>query len=138
MSIVTPHRAGADGRARDAVVELDLDAVSLSRLRAAVRGLLAGCDDIRVEDAVQVCDELASNAVRHGAGPRACRLTATGDRTFRVEVDDVSPAPPRIRRPDHTGGNGLILVTRIATHWGVDHHRTGKTVWAELAGLTAR
>ncbi|MBF6074272.1 ATP-binding protein [Nocardia beijingensis] len=93
-----------------AVVESDLEVVSLGQLRAAVRRLLTSLSGIAVEDAVQVCDELASNAVVHARAPRGCRLTVAGHGGWlRVEVEDASPAPARIRRPDHTGGRGLIL-----------------------------
>ncbi|MGW4720054.1 ATP-binding protein [Nocardia sp. NPDC004260] len=128
MGISTLDPARADG----AVVEWDLEAVSLGQLRAAVRRLLTPLAGIGVEDAVQVCDELASNAVVHARAPRGCRLMVTGHGWLRVEVEDASPAPARIRRPDHTGGRGLILVDQLATCWGVDYHGRGKTVWAEL------
>ncbi|MBF6469931.1 ATP-binding protein [Nocardia beijingensis] len=129
MGVSTLDPVRADGT----VVEWDLEVVPLGQLRAAVRRLLTPLAGIGVEDAVQVCDELASNAVVHARAPRGCRLMVVdrGD-WLRVEVDDASPAPARIRRPDHTGGRGLILVDQLATRWGVDYHGRGKTVWAEL------
>lgn len=87
---------------------------------------------LRIEDAVQVCDELAGNAIVRARAPRGCRLMVAGHGWLRVEVEDASPAPARIRRPDHTGGRGLILVDQLATCWAVDYHGPGKTVWAEL------
>ncbi|WP_159930478.1 MULTISPECIES: ATP-binding protein [Nocardia] len=130
VSILNPARAGRSvGRG---VVELDLEAVPLRQVRAEVRRLLAPLAGVGVEDAVQVCDELAGNAVVHARAPRDCRLIVAGRDRFRVEVDDGSPAPARIRRPDHTGGRGLLLVDQLATCWGVDYHDGGKTVWAEL------
>ncbi|MBF6196307.1 ATP-binding protein [Nocardia implantans] len=133
MGVSTLDAVRADERAEGAVVEWDLEVVSLGQLRAAVRRLLAPLAGIGVEDAVQVCDELASNAVVHARAPRGCRLTVAGHGGWlRVEVEDASPAPARMRRPDHTGGRGLILVDQLATCWGVDYHGPGKTVWAEL------
>ncbi|MFE7746357.1 ATP-binding protein [Nocardia sp. NPDC057455] len=132
MGVSTLDPARTDERVDGAVIELDLEAVSLGQLRAAVRRLLEDSAGIGVEDAVQVCDELASNAVVHARAPRGCRLIVAGHGWFRVEVDDASPGPARIRRPDHTGGRGLILVDQLATRWGVDDHGGGKTVWAEL------
>ncbi|WP_159846470.1 ATP-binding protein [Nocardia sp. CY41] len=133
MGVSTLDSVRADERADGTVVEWDLEVVSLGQLRAAVRRLLAPLARIGVEDAVQLCDELACNAVVHARAPRGCRLMVV-DRGgwLRVEVDDASPAPARIRRPDHTGGRGLILVDQLATRWGVDYHGPGKTVWAEL------
>ncbi|NKY28552.1 ATP-binding protein [Nocardia gamkensis] len=131
-STLNPARTGQGGDV--AVVELDLEAVSLGQVRAAARRLLEPLADLVVEDAVQVCDELACNAVVHARAPWCCRLIVAGHDRFRVEVDDASPAQARIRRPDHTGGRGLILVDQLATWWGVDYHGGGKTVWAELGG----
>ncbi|MEV6562069.1 ATP-binding protein [Nocardia sp. NPDC051756] len=113
-------------------LEFDLDAVGLGEVRAAARRLLAGCSGVVIEDAVQVCDELACNALRHAHPARACRLLLIDAARFRVEVDDASPVRPRIRRPDRTGGRGLILVEQLAACWGVDPRGTGKTMWAEL------
>lgn len=59
-------------------------------------------------------------------------------RCLGIEVDDASPAPARVRRPDHTGGRGLLLVTRLATRWGTDYRDGGKTVWAELDHAASR
>ncbi|MFG3615767.1 ATP-binding protein [Nocardia sp. NPDC047654] len=132
MGVSTLVPARTDERVDGVVVELDLEAVSLGQVRAAVRRLLEHATGIGVEDAVQVCDELASNAVVHARAPRGCRLIVAGRGWFRVEVDDGSRAPARIRRPDHTGGRGLILVDELATCWGVNYHGGGKTVWAEL------
>ncbi|WP_454194960.1 ATP-binding protein [Nocardia sp. Marseille-Q1738] len=132
MGASTLNPARADQRVNGAVVELDLEVMSLGQVRAAVRRLLEHVAGIEVEDAVQVCDELASNAVLHARAPRGCRLIVAGHGRFRVEVDDASPAQAQIRRPDHSGGRGLMLVDQIATCWGVDYHGGGKTVWAEL------
>ncbi|WP_218718054.1 ATP-binding protein [Nocardia sp. MH4] len=132
MNDVTPNRTRAEHRARTTTVELDLETVSLGQVRHMVRRLLTQCAGVGVEDAVQVCDELASNAVRHSAPERSCRLIVAGPARFRVEVDDSSATRPRIRRPDGTGGTGLRLVTQLSARWGVEYREAGKTVWAEL------
>ncbi|MEU2174020.1 ATP-binding protein [Nocardia sp. NPDC019219] len=132
MGASTLKPARAEQRVDGTVIELNLEAVSLGQVRAAVRRLLEHASGIAVEDAVQVCDELASNAVVHARAPRGCRLIMACHDRFRVEVEDASPARARIRRPDHTGGRGLILVEQLASCWGVDYHGGGKTVWAEL------
>ncbi|MGW1739775.1 ATP-binding protein [Nocardia sp. NPDC001965] len=120
------------------VVEVDLETAPPAQVRAAVRRLVSECAGVEVCDAVQVSDELVSNALRHARSPRTCRLMAGRRGRFRIEVNDASPAPARIRRPDHTGGRGLWLVVRLTTRWGTDDREGGKTVWAELdrpAGL---
>ncbi|MFE7741176.1 ATP-binding protein [Nocardia sp. NPDC057455] len=128
MGVSTLVPARTDERVDGVVVELGV----VGAVRAAVRRLLERATGIGVEDAVQVCDELASNAVVHACAPRGCRLIVAGRGRFRVEVDDGLRAPARIRRPDHTGDRGLILVDELATCWGVNYHGGGKTVWAEL------
>jgi hypothetical protein len=122
----------ATGGWGEPVAEIDLTATPLAWVRAEVRRVVSGCPGVEVCDAVQVSDELVSNAWRHARSPRTCRLMVDGRGRFRVEVDDASPVPPRIRRPDHTGGRGLLLVAQLATRWGTDYREGGKTVWAEL------
>lgn len=115
-------------------VRCDLSTTPSRDVRRMVRDLLAGRSGIPVDDAVQVTDELVSNAHQHGHTPRYCRVALINHgRRLRVEVDDTSPHPPRIRTPDRFGGRGLILVDRLASTWGVQHHPDHKTVWAELA-----
>lgn len=114
-------------------VTCELDDTPTSALRRQVREVLAGHSGLLVDDAVLVVDELASNAQRHGLAPRVCRLTLlNGGRVLRVEVDDAAARHPRIRPPDHSGGNGLLLVDRLTTGWGVHQYAGHKTVWAEL------
>ncbi|MET8800638.1 hypothetical protein ABZV91_30145 [Nocardia sp. NPDC004568] len=52
--------------------------------------------------------------------PRAAYLPSDGDGRgeFRIEVDDASLGPARIRRYGHLGGRGLLLVAQLATRWG--------------------
>jgi anti-sigma regulatory factor (Ser/Thr protein kinase) len=115
-------------------VSCDLDTISASTVRHLVRELLTGHSGLIIDDAALVVDELVSNAHRHGEGPRVCRLSLVSQGgCLRVEVDDTSPAHPRIRPPDESGGRGLILVDRLSSAWGVTRHPRHKTVWAELA-----
>lgn len=135
------HRQTAQrtGRASGRGVSCELDSMPSREVRRLMRELLTGSEGIVVDDAVLVADELVSNAHRHGRAPRRCRLTLVdGGRSVRIEVDDASPAQPRLRTPDRSGGRGLILVDRLSTSWGVlnhahPNHPTHKTVWAELA-----
>jgi len=83
-------------------------------------------------------DELVSNVVRHVNTPmtvRALRQPAW----IRVEVEDPSPTPPVIRRPepfdDH--GRGMLLVDGLASRWGTTVRDDGKTVWFEIDIATA-
>jgi hypothetical protein len=130
VTTLNPVRAGHGSGGL--VVEVDLEMTSAGQVRAEVRRLVRGCAGIEVCDAVQISDELVSNARRHARSPRTCRLMVDGHSWFRIEVDDASPVPPRIRRPDHTGGRGLLLVSQLAARWGTGYREGGKTVWAEL------
>lgn len=104
-------------------------------LRTWVRRELSDVAADRVDDAVMVLDELATNAHRHGGGMRALRLRRLArGRCLRVEVDDHTRARPVITRsPGGTGGYGLHLVDAVATAWGARLHPWGKTVWAEMS-----
>ncbi|MEV0110245.1 ATP-binding protein [Nocardia sp. NPDC050799] len=132
MGVVTLDPVRRSGMPDGLVVEMDLQTAPAARVRAEVRHLVGRCPGIEVCDAVQVSDELVSNACCHARSPRACRLMVDGRGGFRIEVDDASPVPVRARQPDHTGGRGLLLVAQLATRWGTDYRDGGKTVWAEL------
>jgi two-component sensor histidine kinase len=132
VGVPTLNPVGAGHRQDGLVVEVDLETTQSVQVRAEVRRLIGRDAGIKVCDAVQVSDELVSNARRHARSPSTCRLMVQRRGWFRIEVDDASPVPARIRRPDHTGGRGLVLVSQLATRWGTDHRDGGKTVWAEL------
>ncbi|SFW86909.1 ATP-binding protein [Amycolatopsis australiensis] len=117
----------------DPVVRCDLDTTPFREVRRLVRGLLVDRGDVVVEDATLIADELVSNAHQHAPGPRMCRLSLLDHgRYLRIEVEDASPAPPRIRAPDARGGRGMVLIDQLASSWGVEHHDHHKTVWAHL------
>ena len=134
MSAQWQDMSAGDADADTVDAACDLDRTSNRRVRNLVRALLSGRSGVLVDDAVQVVDELVSNATRHGDAPRRFRIALLdAGRRLRIEVDDAAPELPRRRQPDHTGGRGLILVDELATAWGVRHHPGHKTVWAEVA-----
>lgn len=127
-----PHDA-ADGDLPAAEVTCDLETTSVSRVRRLVRVLLGGHPSAPLDDAVLVADELVSNAIQHGHGPRTCRFTVLdGGRGLRAEITDAGSGEPHLRTPDNTGGRGLLLVDRLANAWGVHWFSGHKTVWAEV------
>jgi len=108
-----------------------------ARARADVAALLA--DRISPDDLLDVTvlvSEVVTNAVRHGH--RGARDTivmhvAIAADVLRIEVCDqgrgfAPPAHPS-RRADG-GGNGLILLQRLTSAWGVATD-TGTCVWFE-------
>ncbi|MGH3343645.1 MAG: ATP-binding protein [Carbonactinosporaceae bacterium] len=117
-------------------VDLDADPREVSRARALTRTKLGcwGLDQL-TGLAVLVVSELVTNAVIHGYGPAQLRLTFNG--RLRVEVRDLSPAPPRLRDtcPGELGGRGLQIVNRLSESWGWRPHGRGKLVWCELRPL---
>jgi anti-sigma regulatory factor (Ser/Thr protein kinase) len=104
---------GAGGAGRP-VLDQAFDGDSLYALRAAVaaHGLQAGLAEGRVGDLVLAVHELASNAVRHGAGQGRLRVWATGG-VLRCEVTD--DGAPRAAGPD-----GVAAGSRDPAQWSID------------------
>ncbi|MEU5362505.1 ATP-binding protein [Streptomyces sp. NPDC005925] len=100
-----------------------------------------------LEAAELVVGELAANAVTYGRVPGrdfllAMNLTPLSEGcsgTLRIEVADyrgeLLPAPAEEPCPNGEHGRGLLLVSALASRWGVTpRFPSGKTVWAELHG----
>jgi anti-sigma regulatory factor (Ser/Thr protein kinase) len=118
----------------------------LRDVRRRVRAVLAASlddgdepDEVAREDVVErvvlVIDELASNAVRHGAPPATLEVRESGDHWVVVVTDaapDALPAPA-VDRPAGQGGYGLYVIADLATAHGVEVHGDRKRVWARLA-----
>jgi len=86
-------------------------------------------------DNVTLCvSELVTNALDHAAPPYELRLGQTPER-LRVEVADASGGTPTLEPVSSVRmrGRGMLIVSRIATTWGVSVGGHGKTVWAEFA-----
>jgi two-component sensor histidine kinase len=86
------------------------------------------------ERMVLVADELASNALRHGALPASATLSRSDDQWLIAISDsaaDVPPQPAEGRDPGR-GGFGLYLVADLAQRhgWCATGHR--KVLWALL------
>ncbi|SNQ50278.1 Serine phosphatase RsbU, regulator of sigma subunit [Frankia canadensis] len=115
----------------------------------ALRGRL---DDDLLDSALLLVTELVTNVVVH-AGTHATvdvRREGHGVRVgvadrhpvrigmARVKVDVPRPASAFTEEADfgtdglREDGRGLALVDALATSWGTEHHRGGKTVWFRL------
>ncbi|MEU6881880.1 ATP-binding protein [Streptomyces sp. NPDC046712] len=82
-----------------------------------------------------VVAELACNAATHGRVPGRdfeVRMER-GEDHVRIEVSDTrgEREPEPVAVPDE-GGYGLLLVSALATAWGVKARCVGKTVWATV------
>jgi CheY-like chemotaxis protein len=87
-----------------------------------------------IDGALVVVTELAANAVVHGHSSYEVRLSASPG-LLRIEVSDNDPGTPEPQPFSSTAesGRGVVLVSALATSWGIetDGH-TGKVTWAEL------
>ncbi|OEV03797.1 serine/threonine protein phosphatase [Streptomyces nanshensis] len=114
---------------------------SAGRARNLVRAALNVWDlPALTEPGTLIVSELVANAVRH-SGCRLVRVCITRlepDRV-RVSVSEKSKetVKPLMPRGDSEQGRGLFLVGMSADRWGVDAHRWGKSVWAELSTQVA-
>lgn len=115
-----------------------------ARSAAAVRRWLAdivgSIDPHRLADLHAVATELICNAVRHatplpdGGITVNCRLD---DDTVEFAVTDGgADTTPLMRALDTSAadGRGLLIVSALASQWGVREEHVGRTVWARLAG----
>jgi anti-sigma regulatory factor (Ser/Thr protein kinase) len=95
-----------------------------------------------VDEATVVVSELVANAVEH-AGSVCTVLVERAEGSIRIEVRDEGPradlpgatpgtAPGPVSR-DAERGRGLMIVSALATEWGVDATERSKSVWVELA-----
>lgn len=114
--------------------EFEAEPAQIRLVRSWVREHLGDVPAGVAADVVLIAGELATNAVRHAAGPlRALLIRA--DAAVWVGVEDAGgsawfdPAAPE----SAPTGTGLTLVAACSERRGLFHHRDGgKTVWAEI------
>jgi len=99
-------------------------------------------DERTANAALDVANELMSNAVQHGGPPIAVRIDldrAAGAVT--VVVSDGNPAPAR-PLPYRAGlserGLGLRIVAQLSSSWGQRSDTDGKSVWAAIHPARSR
>lgn len=102
--------------------------------RAFVRDEVARKDSaISVDDLTLVVSELVTNAVISGSDAIDLEITVDGSRVL-VEVADGAPATASIQPlVEDDGERGLMLVSRLASRWGVRKDGVRKVLWADLA-----
>ena len=85
-----------------------------------------------LDDLVLVASELLTNAVKACSGPITVEITAHRS-SIELVVEDDSPSPAVIRRPDDRGGRGLHIVEALAARWGQEVRDGGsKRVWCQM------
>ncbi|MDT0275418.1 ATP-binding SpoIIE family protein phosphatase [Blastococcus goldschmidtiae] len=133
----------------DLVPSAVLELTSLRQLgavRRAVRAFLteslqAGGEVVEdvidevVQRSILVIDELASNALRHGALPASLDLREAGDHWVVVATDSAGSVlpTPAVSRPAGQGGYGLYVIADLTSAHGVEVDGDRKHVWARLA-----
>jgi anti-sigma regulatory factor (Ser/Thr protein kinase) len=106
-----------------------------SRVGALLAERLDGDDFL---DVIVLVSELITNAVRHGHADEDGTIivhVAIAPHVLRVEVCDAGPGfvPPAVPQPrPEGGGNGLVLLARMSSSWGVAAD-DGTCVWFERA-----
>jgi anti-sigma regulatory factor (Ser/Thr protein kinase) len=127
-------RSGANARGGETMIlQLDHDLAMVGVARHDLRRWLGEHGCTNVEDATLVLSELVTNAMVHARA--GCTIEVQHhDHLLRLDVHDLSPAPPIIgsARPHDLGGRGLPLVAAIAQAWGWEPTNSGKRVWADL------
>jgi anti-sigma regulatory factor (Ser/Thr protein kinase) len=104
--------------------------------RGEVRSAVRAWDvPVDLDTAVLLTSELVTNAIRHEAGEDITLVISCCGGHLRVDVHDTSPAWPAASDApaDAETGRGLMLVTTLATEWGVDPTPAGKSVYFTLA-----
>lgn len=93
---------------------------------------LWGMPDL-IENAQLLTSELVTNALRHGDGSSdiIVRFVITTDRAVIV-VDDGSPGKAQVHQAgvDDEMGRGMLLVSALATQWGLSSD--GAVTWCSL------
>jgi anti-sigma regulatory factor (Ser/Thr protein kinase) len=138
LAQVSPIALTADrngGRRAVTALTLTPETSNVAVARRYVRDLLAdaGVSDSFAYPAVLATSELVTNAVLH-AGTRVDLCVEITDGTLRVEVVDYGDGCPVYSRvaSDADRGRGLMVVSRVATRWGVDLESDRKSIWFEL------
>jgi anti-sigma regulatory factor (Ser/Thr protein kinase) len=141
---------GTGDRVRDEVrVRMLADPVSVPAARRFVGDVLSGWQLAELAEDASLCvSELTSNAALHSASEYFEIVMDEFPGAVRICVDDHGTVPaaavaPRAAEPDDgrpftpedlaSTGRGLMIVSAVATDWGVEETPAGKRVWAELA-----
>jgi anti-sigma regulatory factor (Ser/Thr protein kinase) len=120
---------------REAVVDFEADVSTVPRAREFVRDTLRQWGLGEPDEALLVVTELAANAVLHAGSTYQVRLSSSPG-LLRIEVSDDDPGTPEPQPFSSTAesGRGIVLVSAIATSWGIETNGgAGKVTWAELS-----
>ncbi|HEV2980220.1 MAG TPA: ATP-binding protein [Solirubrobacteraceae bacterium] len=105
---------------------------AVTAARLFVRRELSGVPP-EVRDAAELMtSELTTNCVRHAR--TEFEVTVDAQQSIRIAVTDAGAGDPQVLSPAPTDltGRGLLIVSRLASRWGVIPAAPGKTVWFAL------
>ncbi|HRD61308.1 MAG TPA: response regulator [Nocardioides sp.] len=122
--------------AHTASAEFDADVRTVPEVRDWVRHTLERWGvTAEPDEALLVATELAANAVLHAGTSYQVRLSAAPG-LLRIEVADDGAGTPEPQPFSSTAesGRGVVLVSALATSWGIETEGgPGKVTWAELS-----
>ena len=107
---------------------------NIRAVRADLRAVLRDCP--MADDAILCASELAANAALHSrsrlpGGTFTVRAVISPGQYARIEVEDQGgPWTPAVSEP--TQHHGLGIVRTLASDWGIDGDRSGRTIWASF------
>lgn len=130
------EEVGSGPQTDRAVLDLPETQFAPAEARTAIRDVLArwGFHDL-IDDASLVVSELVGNAVEHAR--TACVVVLNrAEGGLRIEVTDQGEADPVAQSvgADAERGRGLMIVSHLATAWGVQRDSQSKSVWVEISG----
>jgi transcriptional regulator with XRE-family HTH domain/anti-sigma regulatory factor (Ser/Thr protein kinase) len=108
------------------------DARAPALARAALTATALEIPSETFDRAALLVSELVTNSVKHTDSDWVDVTIMLGIDVLRIEVSDTNHHALRPRTPDTNGGWGLTLVAELATRWGVERQRGGKTMWVEF------
>jgi anti-sigma regulatory factor (Ser/Thr protein kinase) len=94
----------------------------------------AGLSEEVCHNAALLVSELVTNAVLHGRTTVTVEAHRPAD-TIRIAVRDEDPVLPAVGAEpvlDAESGRGLLIVSTLATRWGIEAAGSGKAIWFEL------
>jgi transcriptional regulator with XRE-family HTH domain/anti-sigma regulatory factor (Ser/Thr protein kinase) len=100
--------------------------------RAGLAATAVGIPVEAFDRAVLLISELVTNSVRHAGSEWIEVEIELSDKCLRMDVVDQSRETIRPRTRNGDGGWGLVVLTELATRWGVERSATGKKIWVEL------
>jgi transcriptional regulator with XRE-family HTH domain len=100
--------------------------------RAGLAATAVGIPVEAFDRAALLTSELVTNSVRHAGSEWIEVEIELSDKCLRMDVVDQSRETIRPRTRNGDGGWGLVVLTELATRWGVERSATGKKIWVEL------